>query len=469
MKKKPILTNRLGLIIRVLISTLFSVLTPLILDQLPLPIFSNTYGKYYQVFEYFGFSTGLVLILNIIWEIRKIKPQEWEGYFRIIIPFGVAFFYLIFISEYSIQAWDYSCYVKAAEGILAGANVYGDCYLYPPLIAQVLAAVHQVINAAALGIGQHPTEATVWRTVFYLYQCAQYGLILVTYTLCIIFAKRVRFSNLGALGLVTILFIVNNPLIRTLRHNQINLWVLVFSLIAILLIESRPFWAGIAVALGTHIKIYPIILLVPWTYAKKWRVLIGAVTGALLILFLSYFIFTTMDSWGQFINSLGLFKQGTYFRDNSIHSLMYNLVRFIMGGNAQNMENLALLVNLSTGLVTLGIISWFILRFLRAERILENKEKNIAHGMDALAISLLISPMVWEHHYIIIIPFVIWALATVSKENRWQVVLAAMGVLALPTFDIFPLSYHRLACLVWLLILASPPKPSKAALEGLPT
>jgi hypothetical protein len=79
-----------------------------------------------------------------------------------------------------------------------------------------------------------------------------------------------------------------------------------------------------------------------------------------------------------------------------------------------------------------------------------------------LLIMMLLSPLVWEHHYVLTLPLGIWALARVavpgtSQPRRIRAVLAAALVYAPPTFDVFPFSYHRLAGLLWLVWLATRP------------
>jgi hypothetical protein len=80
------------------------------------------------------------------------------------------------------------------------------------------------------------------------------------------------------------------------------------------------------------------------------------------------------------------------------------------------------------------------------------------HAVDALALALLVSPTVWEHHYVLALPLVLWAAAKRGRDRPWPVAIGAFLMLAVPTFDLFPLSYHRIVGLVLLLILTSPGK-----------
>ena len=64
---------------------------------------------------------------------------------------------------------------------------------------------------------------------------------------------------------------------------------------------------------------------------------------------------------------------------------------------------------------------------------------------------MLLSPVAWEHHYVWALPLVV--LVAARRWERHPLTIAAIVVLigALPTFDVYPLSYHRLVGLLWLL------------------
>ena len=76
--------------------------------------------------------------------------------------------------------------------------------------------------------------------------------------------------------------------------------------------------------------------------------------------------------------------------------------------------------------------------------------------MDAVALTLLISPLVWENHYVLAVPLALWAVATRWRDRPWQIGIGVFLMFALPTFDVFPLSYHRIVGLLMLLQLTSP-------------
>ena len=77
----------------------------------------------------------------------------------------------------------------------------------------------------------------------------------------------------------------------------------------------------------------------------------------------------------------------------------------------------------------------------------------------ALAWVLLAAPVVWEHHYVLAIPLLLWAAAGWGRRHAVALGAAALLCFAVPTFDVFPWSYHRLVGLAWILWLPRDPNP----------
>jgi hypothetical protein len=56
----------------------------------------------------------------------------------------------------------------------------------------------------------------------------------------------------------------------------------------------------------------------------------------------------------------------------------------------------------------------------------------------------------WEHHYVWALPLSVVAIARCWKGSPFRVGFALILIFGLPTFDVFPLSYHRLLGLMIL-------------------
>jgi hypothetical protein len=115
------------------------------------------------------------------------------------------------------------------------------------------------------------------------------------------------------------------------------------------------------------------------------------------------------------------------------------------------------LVRLASSAFSLAMVAWLVLRTRARERAAApGPDRLLANGADALAFSLLISQSVWEHHFLFALPLVILAIATRWRERPLAVAVSVFLILGMPTFDLFPLSYHRAAGLLGLLAVTRP-------------
>jgi hypothetical protein len=74
-----------------------------------------------------------------------------------------------------------------------------------------------------------------------------------------------------------------------------------------------------------------------------------------------------------------------------------------------------------------------------------------------------VSPSVWEHHYVLALPLALWAVALRGRDRPGLVALGIFLMLCMPTFDLYPLSLHRLAGMLMLLGLTPPRRLPDAA------
>jgi hypothetical protein len=433
-----------------------AVLTPLAVAALDPPLLANSYGRRTVAFELMGFTVALALLVPALLEARARRGQPARDWLPRLLPLLLGLFYATWLAEHSRKPFDYDCYEYAARAILLGENPYvtGLNYLYPPLTAQVLAAVHGALGVLGFGL---EGEAR-WDAVFYLYQCAQLGLILLLYGLALALARELGLELHFAGPLVALLLLVDNPLLRTLRHGQVNLWVLDLSLLAILLARRAPAVAGTALALAVHIKLYPLVLLLPLAADRCGRALSWSAAAFAGIVVLQTDLLRDWTPWIQFAEFYrSVYPGEVAFRNNSFHSLAHNTLRLVFGLSRSDFREELRLVTSAFSLVMAG---WLLLRIARrARRRDRDAAWRLRAGADALAFSLLISQSVWEHHYLLALPLVIHAAAGPGRERPVAVAVAAFLAIGLPTVDLFPLSYHRAAGLVWLLSMTAPGRP----------
>lgn len=437
-----------------------------------------TYSQDYQLFELFGFTASAGLLLLGALKLRQYRTQRRKPSLAEValwlLPLLLLFHFLSLITEYAFQAWDYGCYEAAAAAVLASNNPYGQCYLYPPLLAQGMAGLYRIIELSSQQVGITPDVETIYQIVFYLFHTTQFYLIGLAYLLNVRLARRLGLQPLPATILVATLLLVNTPLLRTLRHNQVNLWLLDLMLLAILAADRYPWLSGAAVALGSHLKLYPAALLLPWALTRRWRAILFSLAGIALIVFWQAGWGQDWTPWQEFLEASNDFPRGTHLRDNGLHSLVHNTAlwfAYLVNVDRVLFSNLVLVITL---LLTVAVSLWLAGRFWQREKVFARRPdtgrqqtfRYIGHAADAIAATLIIAPRVWEHHYVLAVPIIIWAAVGYGRERPWLIGLSAVLVLALPIFDIYPLSYHRLAGL--LLLLAVTPAKTLPNLTSAP-
>ncbi len=449
---------------------LLAVMLPLVLVQLNVPFIRLMDEVYHPIvlLQLFVFSASGALSLVLAGKVW----QQRHGSLQSILPFGlgvlVAFHYLAIMRQHATRSWDYRCYEEAAQAIANGTNPYGSCYIYFPTPAQAMAMIERfgLWLATYLGLEKFSSGAATWDLVFYFYEATQLLLVILAFTLCYCLARTVGLQQRYAALLVTALFLFNNPLLATLKHNQVNLWVLDLMLLALLGVKRYPILSGLAVAVGVHIKIYPLALLLPWALKRQWRAGISAGIGLGGIFLVQTSGGRELTLWRHFLAFADSFPLGTFFRDNSLHSLVYNTLghlKWLLGDGSFPVNELYVSRLVLAGMGFFGLL--YLGRFVRRERgeagiYSNNGNLDLAlfgHAMDAIALALIASPVVWEHHYLLALPLVIWGVARAQNERQlWRVGLSAFLIFVVPTFDLYPFSYHRLAGLLLLMTTLSP-------------
>jgi hypothetical protein len=443
---------------------LLAVLAPLAISAADPPILSHSYGRRTAHFELLAAFVALVAGLAAALELRERRGRPPAELVPVLAPLLVTLLYAFLIGEYPRKPFDYDCYEYAGRAILLGENPWrvGLLYLYPPLTGQTLALAHLLLAWLGGLAGGAPDPETVWDVVFYFYQCAQLALILLAYALLVRFARALRMQEAPAHALVAVLLLIDDPLLRTLRHGQVNLWVLDLALLSILLARRIPALSGFALALSAHVKLYPLVLLLPLLLARCWRAIAWTFLGAGLVLLAQTDLGRDWTLWRQFADFYSRVYPGeTAFRNNSFHSVLFNSLRLLFDLAPASLLTLA---QLSASAFSLAMAGWLVLRSLARERAgAAEPDRLLANGADALAFSLLISQSVWEHHFVLALPLVILAAATRWRERPLAIAISAFLVLGVPTFDLYPLSYHRAAGLIALLVVTRPARATKGS------
>jgi hypothetical protein len=282
----------------------------------------------------------------------------------------------------------------------------------------------------------------------------------LAYQLSSRFAARVGYSGLQNKLIVTGLFLFNFPLVRTLHLNQINLYVLNATLIALLALNKFPFLSGAAVMLGGLIKLYPLSMSVPLLLMKKWKVLLGAFVSGIIIILLQTDFGRDLFLWKEFILFFLSFpserESSLWIRNTTPLSMAVNLVR--LTGLPESIIPPVVITS------TLVVMTWIALRFYKREKIFRSLPwgppaetyRNFGNLIDFSSLALLVTPSAWDHHFVIALPLAIWAIALRGEGKLGWLGIAVTSIFVLPPVDIFPFSYLRMFGVVVLLLLTSP-------------
>lgn len=442
---------------------IFHILLPILAVWLPIlflsldlsimPLITMTSER---LFTIFGFCMWCVLLVAAYREIKARPGISLEKGIVLLLPLLVSFFFLVLIVEYTAKSFDYEVYEYAFQAIAQDKNPYkGSFYFYPPLLAQGMAYIY-----ATGKVLLDPETINPLLFVFYIHQCLQFLLCNLAYQLSSLLASQLGFSELKNRLIVSGLFLFNFPLVRMLHLNQINLYILNTTLIALLALSRFPFLSGAAVMFGGLIKLYPLIMGAPFLFMKKWKALLGAFVSGAVIILLQTNLGRDLILWKQFLLFFISFpaerESSEWIRNTTFLSLARNLTRF--SGLPESMITSFYIIG------ALVVMIWIALRFYQREKTYPTLPagyaaetyRNFGNLLDFASLALLVTPSAWDHHYVIAVPLALWAIALRGKDQPGWVGIATACIFVLPPFDIFPFSYLRMFGVIALLILTSP-------------
>ena len=198
--------------------------------------------------------------------------------------------YLVILREHVLFG-DFQAYIRAAHAINDGEPFHAR-YIYPPLWASLLAVIQS-------GLGHRAAE---------IFCFALNHISLVAFLpLAVLVLERCGLSRRLAALLMLIALAVNVPVLRNLVYVQINILVLDLVLVAVLAAPRHWLLAGLALAVSTHLKILPVLVLPLFVLERRWRFL-AAFFGGLLLLFAATAIPYGLGYWEDFLQNLRVWQ-----------------------------------------------------------------------------------------------------------------------------------------------------------------
>lgn len=438
-----------------------------------LPWVSAIGPKTHQLHALFGLfcSCALVSALASWW--RRVRPTNLVTLLCGAAPFAIVFLYVSVFVEYPDLEFDYACYELAGKALVSGDNPYGTShpYVYPPVTAQIFAFSYKALDRVATKarVRHKLSDSQIWGLVRYAYNCCQIGLIAILFLLLRRFAIDVGYSQIQATAAVSAVLLVNHALVRQIHYGQINLWIVVMIMAAILLAKKESWIAGAPLAIGIHLKLYPILLIAALLASRRIKAVAGTVAATAAVLLISTSFGTDWGVWQQWLHSLPQQEKPLEFRNASFYGFFFNIAAYgarLEPGSAHQFAAIGFTVAATASCL------YFAFRALQRERLYPhagdtpteagigqhvNTFRLHSYAMDALMLALLVSPSVWEHHSLLLMPVLLWAGHAVEPNGRWAIAAAGISLFWVTTFDVFPLSYHRIAALL-LLVWATRPQ-----------
>jgi alpha-1,2-mannosyltransferase len=316
----------------------------------------------------------------------------------------------ILTSAGSTLGYDMYAYLHAAQRLLAGQPLYDRTvdvagafaiYLYPPPFA--LLAIPLVPLTAAFG---------PWPWIALLAGCFVAGVAILPVR------RDIRW-------LILLLGGLSWPLAYSLKLGQVG--PMLFLLFAIgWRWRDRPGPLGAAMALGTIVKVQPVLLFGWALLTRRWR----AVAVGLAVLAGSALVATVVagvGTWADYVALLGRVSSSV----TTPHNFTPGAIAYQLGVP----ESAARAIQWISTLAALAIAGWAALR----------ADGEVGY-LTAVTATQLVSPLLWDHYAMLLLLPTAWLL---ERRRRWAVVIplsTSILVIWLPPV-VYPVSF-------WVALLA---------------
>ena len=356
----------------------------------------------------------------------------------VVAFFFVAFIYLNFLRERMLFG-DVIAYIDAAFNLYHNQSIHPR-YLYPPFWATLLQFFVPLGREAMAD----------------LIKVLNYISLLVFYWLLYGTCRRFQISEKVSALMVFVLLAVNVPVLRTLGYGQINIHVANLILLALLFYPRYLFFSAFALALAVHLKISPVILILPFLLNRNWKWL-----GYFLSSLLGVVCFTSVVNDISYYKNLYFLKNisaivrsaGTIsYRDNSFDSF-FRATFSKFGLELQLVPLFSIMLK-----VLLILFVLFLLRkAIRQEFFFQGEMREVV-VMNSFVILLLLmtmlSPLLWCHQFVFFIfPFLVFS-KILRGGTEWMIyIIAHFSIFLMPVIDFYPFSYHRLLGILLCLVL----------------
>ena len=340
-----------------------------------------------------------------------------------------AFLYLNVLTE-KITYGDYWDYINAAFNLSVGEPV-NQRYLYPPFWATLLQPL--------VPLGRDAMTVML--------KAVNYASLLLFFTLLYRVCRRYGLAKMPSALAVFVVTAVNVPVLRTLGYVQVNIHVINLILLSLLFSKKHVYLSALALSLAVHIKMTPVLLVIPFLWIKDWKWLRWFVVNtAGIVLFTSL-----MNCIGYYLDLYFLKNVRTIlsvpetiaYRDCSVESF-FRATFLNLHLSLKAALFIAYVLKIGLVILTLWILKKTVERppYFQGEKRME-----VIHNGYIVLIVLMtvLSPIVWVHHLVFLVfPFLIILKRLTKIGDYFLYGTAYFNVFLLPVFDFYPFSYLRL-------------------------
>jgi len=258
-----------------------------------------------------------------------------------------------------------------------------------------------------------------WTLLRVLWQLASFGAIgLIAFSMLRLLGRAGRNaprpipSVRGIVVTVTALALWLEPVRTTFNYGQINLFLCALLLAGAA--SSKSWWAGATVGIAAGVKLTPAITGLYYLLQKRWSAVFWSIAFFALTVVIGL-AFLPSETW-RFFTKLMLDPARTGPVWSAINQSLRGAIARIAG---QDLTSLWLLF--AAAAAVLGIwVTWVCLR----------AGDRAAALLAVQFTGLLISPISWSHHWVWVLPLLLWCLFGPQQRQLWVRILAVAWVVA---------------------------------------
>lgn len=330
-------------------------------------------------------------------------------------------FYVYVIVPTGYPLADFVIYTKAAQTLVAGGNVYQDGYpteiapghtfllpyLYPPLLAHILSRC-LFLSETSLKLA--------WNLLGFI--CVAITIAtLMTLTADSWWKTLPRIRRALLFGFFVVCF---EPLYHGVAYGQVTAIVLAsLALFILCAVKGLDGFAGLALALAIHIKMTPILLLIPPLLFGRWRTVLWCLSATAIIAAGTLIDLGSTQVFKDFFGSVSTSLNNPELLEHPFNfSLTHALLEPLgITGNSVAAQCIRVLTIIGSCCAVVVIRGQQGQTYLRSLAFL-------------ICVMVLVSPITWYHHLAwIIIPITVATMRVdTTSEDRLRTLTFSLGI-----------------------------------------